>query len=267
MTLLSNLPGMVYRSKLDPEWSKEFVSEGCYELTGYTTEDFLLNRVSITELIDSRDRQRNRASVLEAIRDRRQFTFIFRMRNKHRQWKWVWERGCGIFDEKGKAIAIEGFITDISEVKSAQRALVDQKLMTEETVENRTSILERTLDGFRKLADELVEVLGIYEVETGKTAFIGSSFRDYTGMDADEFLESGASIVDLVEEPSTSEQRELGRVLAAGTLLERDVSIRHASGSTRPARVSLVPVRDTQGTLVRVVGLVKNTADDPSTNS
>jgi len=36
-TLISNLPGAVYRCKADPDWTVEFISEGYPTLTGYST--------------------------------------------------------------------------------------------------------------------------------------------------------------------------------------------------------------------------------------
>lgn len=50
--LLSHLPGMAYRCKYDREWTMEFVSDGCIELTGYPVKSLLNNKdLSFNELI------------------------------------------------------------------------------------------------------------------------------------------------------------------------------------------------------------------------
>jgi PAS domain-containing protein len=56
-TLMGNLPGIAYRCRNDPEWTMEFISAGCLELTGYPPEDLIHNtRISFAELIHPEDR-------------------------------------------------------------------------------------------------------------------------------------------------------------------------------------------------------------------
>ena len=43
-TLISNLPGFVYRSRNDRNWTFEYLSEGVSDLTGYPVEDYLVQR-------------------------------------------------------------------------------------------------------------------------------------------------------------------------------------------------------------------------------
>jgi PAS domain-containing protein len=57
-TLMSNLPGMVYRCRNDPQWTMEFVSDGVADLTGYQPTDLIGNRkVAYADLIHPDDRQ------------------------------------------------------------------------------------------------------------------------------------------------------------------------------------------------------------------
>ena len=49
-TLMANLPGMAYRCLVDEQWTMEFASEGCFELTGYKSEDVIGNLVRLTHV-------------------------------------------------------------------------------------------------------------------------------------------------------------------------------------------------------------------------
>ncbi len=124
-TLVSNLPGMVYRCKNDPDWrTMEYISEGVFALTGYRREDLLgNNNITYGKIIHPEDRQRVWDEIQEAVKHYRPFTLVYRIIDASNIEKWVWEQGRGIFDENDKLLSLEGFITDISEQKENEEKL------------------------------------------------------------------------------------------------------------------------------------------------
>ena len=96
-TLLANLEGMVYRCRLDQHWTMEFVSEGCFALTGYTEEDLLFNsRISYEQITHPDDRQHVRDTIQEAVRNNRRFDIEYRIVRADGSIRHVWERGTNI---------------------------------------------------------------------------------------------------------------------------------------------------------------------------
>ena len=128
-TLLGNLPGMAYRCRNDRDWTMEFVSEGCRELTGYPVEELLFNHTLAYEsVLHPADRVHVRAEIDAALAARRRFVVEYRILCKDGTEKWVWERGQGLYDEEGGIVAQEGFVTDITE-----RRRVEQNLQQSES--------------------------------------------------------------------------------------------------------------------------------------
>ncbi len=120
-TLLNNLPGMAYRCRNQQNWDMEFVSQGCLALTGYLPADLLEGgKVSYGELIDSRDQLQVFEQVQTALRQKQPFQLTYRISCADGTKKWVSEKGCGVFDPEGRLIALEGFVSDITEQKQAQ---------------------------------------------------------------------------------------------------------------------------------------------------
>lgn len=121
--LMENLPGMVYRCGNTPGWPMEIVGPGAFDLTGFTPADFVEKRVSYNDVIHPDDRQRLWDEVQEALNEGRRFEVTYRITDASGKLKHCWERGGAVLDADGKVLALEGFIADISVIRSLEEQL------------------------------------------------------------------------------------------------------------------------------------------------
>jgi len=144
-TLLGNLDGMVYRCRDDAHWTMEFVSEGCFRLTGYEPEDLLFNRrVSYQGLIHPDDRKRVREEVDAGLSASGRFDSEYRIVHASGDIRWVWERGSGVYDETGVLLAIEGLVQDVTARKRSLSALKEAERRYYNLFENALEGIFRT---------------------------------------------------------------------------------------------------------------------------
>ncbi len=135
-TLLKNLPGMAYRCLNLKHWPMDFVSEGCFELCGYERREIESQQVlwgdfTHPDMIDEVDRK-----VREAADRGQPFEVEYRIIARDGSEKWVWERGR-VVDYRDDGIAIlEGFITDVTDRKLAEAALVRTEAFAQAIVES-----------------------------------------------------------------------------------------------------------------------------------
>ena len=113
--LLQALPGVVYQCRNDPQWTMEYISNGCRELTGYAPEDLIGNRrIAYAELIVPEDREKVWQEVQKAVRERRPYRLVYRMRTASNDVKWVWEQGSAVYDEESEVAFLIGYISDVT---------------------------------------------------------------------------------------------------------------------------------------------------------
>ena len=136
-TLLNNLPGMAYRCSDDQPWTMSFVSGGCKVLTGYEPISVQGAGLRWADLIHADDQVTARAAVRDALLAGKPFDIQYRIADKLGQEKWVRERGCGIYTDNGHVQAIEGYIDDITPLKSAALKLAKAEASYEEEVRRR----------------------------------------------------------------------------------------------------------------------------------
>lgn len=123
-TLLGNLAGMAYRRLYNDDRTLAFISDGCFELTGFQPQD-LINQQggSFGSLVHPQDHAYV-GNQLEAARlEKRPFELIYRIITATQEEKWVLEKGIWVFSETGQPIAIEGFVTDITDRKRVEEEL------------------------------------------------------------------------------------------------------------------------------------------------
>jgi len=140
--LLSNLPGMAYRCRNDRDWTMDFVSRGSKALTGYPPEAIIDNAIiSYNSLIHPEDQDMVWKTVQAAVAGKRPFQMTYRIRPMDRPEIWVWEQGQGIFREDGSLDAIEGFVSDITAHKQAEKALMQTETRFRRVLENALDLL------------------------------------------------------------------------------------------------------------------------------
>lgn len=119
---VNHLAGFVYRCANLPDWPVEYLSQGIFELLGYSAEDFLSGQRTFGSFIAPADRERVWAEVQLGVDARRPFVLEYRVLNTRGEERWVWEKGAGVFDGD-KLLALEGFVTDITARKQAEEKL------------------------------------------------------------------------------------------------------------------------------------------------
>jgi PAS domain S-box-containing protein len=122
--LLANLPGMAYRCDYNRQWTMRFVSDGCYDLTGYRAESLLDNRdLSFNDLIAPEYWGSLWAEWQRVLARRLPFKYEYEIMAASGQRKWVLEMGQGVFDKSGNVEALEGIIIDITDRKEQEMKL------------------------------------------------------------------------------------------------------------------------------------------------
>jgi PAS domain S-box-containing protein len=181
-TLMSNLPGMAYRCRNDSAWTMEFVSDGCYELTGYTPSELIeSSRISYSDLIHPDDRERVWNEVQAVFSEKKHFQLAYRITTASGAEKWVWEQGVGVLSPEGQVVALEGFISDITERKQVEHAL------------------RASEERYRALVQSSSDAIFMV-TKNRRIASCNQAFLDLFGYTMDEILGASTKVIHVSEE-------------------------------------------------------------------
>lgn len=123
-TLMSNLPGVVFRCAFDISFTVSFMSQSIRDIIGYPAEEFLANRTrAFADSIHPDDRPAVTRLIAHAIFHREPFAVECRLLHAHGGIRWISARGQGVFDETGALRWLDGVFFDVTERREAQHQL------------------------------------------------------------------------------------------------------------------------------------------------
>jgi len=219
-TLISTLPGMIYRCRNEEGWPMETVEGEVEELTGYSSAALERNDVSWgDEVLHPDDREWAWEAVQEDLADADEFEITYRIVTADGTTKWVWERGHTVGGEpaqSGDPVAIEGFITDITDRKE------------------RAEQLKRTTARLEALFENSPDMINVHDAE-GRILDVNPRLCTETGYDADELIRM--SVWELDETIDPDEARAIWEGMDVGDRVELDGRYRRRDGSTFPVSV------------------------------
>ncbi|SEV94734.1 hybrid sensor histidine kinase/response regulator [Halobacterium jilantaiense] len=225
-TLFQNLPGMAYRCLNDPDWPMEFVAGEVESMFGYSADALESGDVVWgEEVIHPEDREFAWQTVQDALEDERPFELTYRIETPDGDVRHAWERGRGVGEADDGVVAIEGFITDITERVRREREL------------------ERRNARQSALFEQSPDMINIHDAD-GAFVEANRRFCEELGYDEDEVLDLCVWDVDTAVGPSDVEA--MREETDYGDLRRIETTYRRADGSTFPVEAHLTRL-DTEG--------------------
>jgi PAS domain S-box-containing protein len=143
---------MAFRGLPGAERPMVFVSEGCLSLTGYTAGELTSAELPWGRVTHPEDA----AAVLAATEAHPgPYEVTYRIRSRTGEERWVCERGEAVRDPQGRVLGLEGFVSDVTELKRTERALRELTATLEQRVAERTAEAERRARQLRTMAKEV----------------------------------------------------------------------------------------------------------------
>lgn len=245
-TLVSNMPGMIYRCRIDEHFTMEYVSERCYELTGYPAEAVMHNRsVIFSDLILPADRQRAREELQTALAENRPYQIVYRIQARNGPIKWIWDQGRGVYNQQGELTVCEGLLIDITERQAAAEALMESE------------------SRYRSLIQASPDAVVLADLN-GKILLCNHQFSQLVEMEKEQDL-VGMQIMDFVDlQACTPEIRTVIDSLSDKNPFARVEASISVHGKQMPIEVNIARVIDQTGKPNAFVGLIRDVSQRES---
>ena len=127
-TLVSNVAGIVYSCMPNRPYYMEFISENCQTICGYSSQQFYDDSELYWEnLIYPEDLPKVMDGLAMAVKGKGGYQLSYRIMTSNKEIKWIWEQGNFVVDNTNTPIRREGFIQDVTDLRTIENALVKEK--------------------------------------------------------------------------------------------------------------------------------------------
>lgn len=168
-SLISNMPGITFRCELAPPWRTIFISDAVLRLTGWKAEDYMAERIHLGDVIHPGDMARIDKQLHDALINKRSLHCEYRITHRNGAEHWVSETSCGVYDDTGKPVWIDGVIIDITD--SIRRAKEFEGVV--QSIGRALAVAEFDMDGqIIAINDNFLQLMG-YE----KNELLGQHHR------------------------------------------------------------------------------------------
>lgn len=244
-SLVSHIPGVVYRCACDFERTLEFISDAIAEISGYPASDFLQNRTrTLASLIEPQDRTRVEQVITKRVAKRRPYVLEYRIVHADGSVRWIYEKGQGVFATDGSLLWLDGVIFDSTEYKQTQEELRSRD------------------EQFRQLTENIHEVFFLTVPDLSKMLYISPAYEEVWGRTVKSLYEHPQSWLESVH-PEDGD-----RILAALThhiqdkqVFEEEYRIIRPDHSVRWVWVRAFHVLNQASSSERIAGIAEDVTE------
>jgi PAS domain S-box-containing protein len=238
-TLVSNIPGAIYRCAYDADWTMEFISDEVAEITGYPPSDFVDKVRSYASVIHVEDRDDVARTVHESVSEGRPYVLEYRVVTAGGKVRWVYEKGQAVLGPEGEPLWLDGAIFDVTDRKQIEA--------------ERERLLERLVEA------ERITHFGswTYEIAANKVTWSDEMFRIW-GLDPERFGASYEAYLETVHPDDRAlVDRAVKQSFESGGFDYEYRIVRH-DGAERFVHARSRVVHDDQGAPVTMIGTAQD---------
>ncbi|MCF6780435.1 PAS domain-containing sensor histidine kinase [Stutzerimonas stutzeri] len=221
-SMVSNLPGVVYRRGSDNARTLNYLSTGIERLTGYRTEDFAPGQRSFLSLVHPEDQ----ACLAQEDGD---FERTYRLINAKGETLWVQESRRALRDADGRLLWYDGFIWDVT-----QRVLAEQALRASQ--EHLSSLYHLAPVGIM-----------LSRLEDGELLDWNSELQRVSGYSAAQL--AGCNVRSLLPDPRNG-QAAVRQLLQKGCYGPHETELRRQDGKPVPVLLNGTLISEADGSLL-----------------